>query len=139
MKRQIVILLVVIAFLLVACSPDAVAPVAESVPSSSEAASESVEAPPAVEEEPSDEVPEITATDCLNGEVSPIGLSIAGDYETVSYEQVVNWFCNGAEYEDILVALETETLTDSSAEEMLQMLADGFSWEEIWQLEGLSE
>lgn len=139
MKRQIEILLLIIAFLMVACTPQAAAPVAESVPSSSEGASESVEVPPAVEEETPGEAPEITATDCLNGEVSPIGQSIADDYETVSYEQVITWFCNGAEYEDILVALETETLTDSSAEEMLQMLADGFSWQEIWQLEGLSE
>ena len=75
---------------------------------------------------------------CLGGEISPIGQSIAGDYESASYEQVMTWFCNGAEFEDILVALETEAQTDTSADEMLKMLADGFTWEEIWQLVGLT-
>lgn len=76
---------------------------------------------------------------CLGDEVSPIGQSIAEEYESVSYEQVMLWFCNGAEFEDILVALESESQTDTPAEDMLQMLADGFSWEEIWQTIGLSE
>ena len=94
--------------------------------------------------------PEISATeeiisvepavfDCLNGEVSLIGQSIADEYESASYEQVVSWFCDGAEFEDVLVALETESQTGTATEEMLQMLADGFSWEEIWQLVGLTD
>ncbi len=82
---------------------------------------------------------ETTAEDCLGGEISPIGQSIAEDYESASYEQVITWFCDGAEFEDILVALETETLVDTSAQEMLQMLADGFTWDEIWQLMGLMD
>jgi len=48
---------------------------------------------------------------CLGDEVSPVGQSIADDYEFASYEQVMTWFCNGAEFEDILVALETESQT----------------------------
>jgi len=80
-----------------------------------------------------------TATpNCLGDEISPIGQSIADDYESASYEQVMIWFCNGAEFEDILVALETEAQTDTSADEMLKMLADGFTWDEIWQLVGLT-
>lgn len=78
------------------------------------------------------------ANDCLDGEVSPIGQSIAADYEFTSYDEIITWFCNGAEFEDILVALETESQTDTPAEEMLQMVADGFTWEEIWQLVGLT-
>ena len=77
--------------------------------------------------------------DCLGGEVSPIGQSIADEYEFTSYEEVITWFCNGAEFEDILVALETESQIGAPAEEMLQMLADGFTWDEIWQLVGLTE
>jgi len=69
----------------------------------------------------------------------PIAQDIADDYETASYEQVITWFCDGAEFEDILVALETEAQTDTSAGEMLQMLADGFTWEEIWLLVGLTD
>jgi len=81
-----------------------------------------------------------TATpNCLNGEVSPIGQSIADEYDSVDYDQVMVWFCNGAEFEDILVALETESQTGTPAEEMLQMLADGFTWDEIWQGIGLTE
>ena len=82
---------------------------------------------------------ETTSSDCLGGEVSPIGKSIAEDYDFTSYEEVITWFCNGAEFEDILVALETESQTGTPAEEMLQMLADGFTWDEIWQLTGLTE
>jgi len=81
---------------------------------------------------------ETTEPNCLGGEINPIGKSIAEDYESTSYEQVMTWFCNGAEFEDILVALETEAQTDTSADEMLKMLADGFTWEEIWQLVGLT-
>jgi hypothetical protein len=82
---------------------------------------------------------ETAVPDCLEGEISPIGGSIAEEYEFTSYEEVITWFCNGAEFEDILVALETESQTGTPAEEMLQMLADGFTWEEIWQLIGLTE
>ena len=81
---------------------------------------------------------ETVEPDCLCGGISPIGQSIAEEYESTSYEQVMTWFCNGAEFEDILVALETEAQTDTSAYEMLKMLADGFTWEEIWQLVGLT-
>ena len=82
---------------------------------------------------------ETVAPNCLDEEISPLGQSIADDYESTSYEQVMTWFCNGAEFEDILVALETEEQTDTSADEMLQMLADGFTREEIWQLVGLTD
>jgi hypothetical protein len=84
-------------------------------------------------------VAETAPPDCLGGEVSPIAVSIAEDYEFTDYAEVINWFCNGAEFEDILVALETESQTGTPAEEMLQMLADGFTWDEIWQLIGLTE
>ena len=77
------------------------------------------------------------APNCLGDEISPIGQSIADDYESSSYDQVMIWFCNGAEFKDILVALETESQTDTLAVEMLQMLADGFTWEEIWVVAGL--
>jgi hypothetical protein len=82
---------------------------------------------------------ETAAADCPSDEINPIGQSIADDYEIASYEQVITWFCDGAEFEDILVALETEAQTDTSAGEMLQMLADGFTWEEIWTLVGLTD
>ncbi len=79
---------------------------------------------------------ETAAPNCLGDEISPIGQSIADEYETASYNQIMTWFCNGAEFEDILVALETEAQIDTSAKEMIQMLADGFTWEEIWLVTG---
>ena len=79
------------------------------------------------------------AVDCLGGETSPIAESIAEEYEFTSYAEVVTWFCDGAEFEDILVALETESQTGTPAEEMLQMLANGASWEEIWGFIGLTD
>lgn len=77
--------------------------------------------------------------DCLGPEPNEIGLGIAERFPETTYEQVMTWFCDGAEFEDILVALQTENLTDFPAGEMLQMLADDWTWDEIWQVIGLTE
>jgi len=108
--------------------PEPVNPTSE--PTQETVTAQIVEATPTAENDP---------PDCLGGEVSPIGESIAEDYEFTDYTEVISWFCDGAEFEDILVALETESQTGTPAEEMLQMLADGFTWDEIWQLVGLTE
>jgi hypothetical protein len=76
---------------------------------------------------------------CLGDNVSPIGMAIADQYKSASYKQIMTWFCNGAEFEDILVALETEIQTNTTADEILQMLAEGFSWEDIWLITGLTD
>ena len=74
------------------------------------------------------------------GEVTnPIGTGIADEYEFTSYGEVMTWFCDGAAFEDILVALQTEEFTGTPAEEMLAMLADGLSWGDIWILLDLGE
>lgn len=77
--------------------------------------------------------------DCASAEANELGAAIARDYDFTSTEQVMTWFCDGAEFEDILVALETTELTGASAEEMLIMLAAGLTWEEIWKEVGLME
>ena len=77
--------------------------------------------------------------ECPGEAINIIGLGIADEYEFSSYEEVMTWFCDGAEFEDILVALQTEDQTSFPAEEMLVMLADGFSWEEIWLVVDLIE
>ena len=82
---------------------------------------------------------ETAAPDCLGDEINPVGKAIADDYDFSSYEQVMTWFCNGAEFEDILVALETQSQTGTPADEMLQMLAGGFTWDDIWQIIGLTD
>lgn len=93
----------------------------------------------ATETAPPPEPEEPAAGDCLGGERSQIAESITEDYEGATYEEVVAWFCAGAEFEDILVALETEVQSGVPVEEQLVMLADGFSWDEIWQVVGLTE
>lgn len=82
---------------------------------------------------------ETAAPNCLGDEVSLIGESIADEYESASYEQIMTWFCNGAEFEDILIALETAEQTDTQVDEMLKMLANDFTWDEIWQSIGLTK
>jgi len=82
---------------------------------------------------------ETAAPNCLGDEINLIGKSIADEYESASYEQVMTWFCNGAEFEDILVALETESQTGRLADELLVMMAEGLSWEEIWQVIGFTD
>lgn len=76
--------------------------------------------------------------DCADADATTLGAAIAEDYAFTSTEQVMGWFCNGAEFEDIMVALETSRQTGASAEEMLSMVAAGLTWEEIWQVVGLT-
>ena len=76
---------------------------------------------------------------CLGGEINPIASSIATDYAFTSYYEVMVWFCNGAEFVDILTALQTQDVTGIPVEDMLEMLADGFTWDEIWLVVGLTE
>ena len=99
--------------------------------------------PDQIEQEPTqtEEVkPEETLeADCPGEEINTIGQGIADEYEFASYNEVMTWFCSGAEFEDILVALQTEDQSGTPAEEMLVMLAEGFTWEEIWLVVGLME
>ena len=76
-------------------------------------------------------------TECPGPAINPLGESIAADYNFTTYDQVMAWFCEGAAFEDILTALETQAVTEEPAGEMLQMLADGWTWEDIWLLVGL--
>ena len=85
------------------------------------------------------EAVEITGADCPGEEVNSIGQGIADEYQFTDYEEVMIWFCDGAEFEDILVALQTEDQSSFPAEEMLVMLAEGLSWEDIWLVVGLME
>ena len=77
--------------------------------------------------------------ECPGEGTNTIGQGIADEYEFTSYDEVMTWFCNGAEFEDILVALQTEELSDTPAEDMLVMVAEGFTWEDIWMVVDLIE
>ena len=75
---------------------------------------------------------------CLTDPAHPIGQQIAADYAAfTNYQQIMNWFCSGFEFEDILTALETEDASEFSADILLTMLEYGQSWNEIWVEIGL--
>lgn len=135
MQKQFISVILSVLFFTAACAGPVNPPVEQIEPT----------APAAEASQPGDFLEEtisqadLVGPDCLGEDISPIGQSIAEDYESANYEQVMTWFCNGAEFEDILVALETEAQTDSSADDLLNLLAEGFTWEEIWQSVGLTE
>jgi hypothetical protein len=82
----------------------------------------------------------VSGVDCFPDGIHPIGLSIAEQFsEITTYQEVMNWFCSGAEFEDILNALMTEELSEIEAENFLKMIADGNTWDDIWLELGITE
>ncbi|RPI87414.1 MAG: hypothetical protein EHM41_05060 [Chloroflexi bacterium] len=71
-------------------------------------------------------------------EVDPdsMGQSIAETFD-VPYEQVIDWFCAGFSFENILLSLETSEAVDIPAETLLEMLLEQ-EWEEIWEEVGFT-
>jgi hypothetical protein len=88
-----------------------------------------------------EEIPpaETSGPDCYGSEPNQIALGIVEKFEGTTYEQVMVWFCNGAEFENILVALQTEKETGYPAEDLLLLIAGDQTWEEIWLSIGLFE
>ncbi len=88
-----------------------------------------------------EEIPpaETSGPDCYGSEPNQIALGIVEKFESTTYEQVMVWFCNGAEFENILVALQTEKETGYPAEDLLLLIAGDQTWEEIWLSIGLFE
>jgi hypothetical protein len=78
--------------------------------------------------------------DCYGPEIHPVGQSIADQFEDYTdYDQVMVWFCNGAQFDDILTALQTEVLSGISVDDLLEMLDSGQTWNQIWVEIGLTE
>ena len=77
--------------------------------------------------------------DCYGTDTHPVGQSIADRFEDTTYKQVMLWFCNGAEFEDILQALQTEEITGDEPDKLLRRIASGETWDEIWLDIGLTE
>lgn len=120
-----------ILFFLTACTPSQVPP---------NSTNDEFPSLPSVNESDNPTAPiETSGPDCLGPETHPIGQEIANQFEEASYEDVMTWFCNGAEFEDILVALQTEKDTGESAEGLLKLLSEGQTWEEIWDAIGYKE
>ena len=77
--------------------------------------------------------------ECLSSEMRVIGENISQRFDFATEDQVMTWFCGGAEFKDILIALQTEKVTGQSTQELLEMLVNGLSWDEIWQSIGFLE
>lgn len=75
--------------------------------------------------------------ECAQSEPHPMAESIAEQYG-LSPQQVMVWACDGEEFEDILLALETSKLTGRSVEELLQMKGE-IGWDQAWVELGLFE
>lgn len=95
--------------------------------------------PAASPEAGSPEATPVAEANCATPEVNDLAADLAADYDFATQEQIIEWFCSGAEFEDILLALETQALAGLPAEDALSMLAGGMTWEEIWQEYGLTE
>ena len=74
--------------------------------------------------------------DCLEAGPHPISQSTAERYD-VSAAEVMNWYCAGAEFDDILLALETNAQSSVPVEDLLARRAAGASWDHIWREIGL--
>ena len=78
--------------------------------------------------------------DCYGEETHPIGQSIADLFpELTDYTQVMTWFCNGFEFEDIVTALETQLVSGNDASALLAMFQNGKDWDAIWVELGIVE
>ncbi len=89
---------------------------------------------------PLEDPSETLGPDCYGDETHPIGQSIADLYpELTEYDEVMVWFCNGFEFEDILTALQTSEQTGIPAGDLLDIFTQGPTWEDIWVELGLLE
>ncbi len=72
-------------------------------------------------------------SECYGEGEHPAALNIAEEYQSLAdYEDVMIWYCNGAEFEDILNALLTEEMVGVDAEYILRRIAGGETWNDIW-------
>lgn len=74
---------------------------------------------------------------CPDIEPHPIAVSIADDFDA-PYEDVVEWFCGGHTFEDILLALQTDKLAPVGAEVLLAERRQGKTWSAIWAERGIT-
>lgn len=79
----------------------------------------------------------VKATVCVQTNPHPVAQNIADNYE-VSYGQVMEWFCEGSSFDDIMLALETRKLTEIPVEDLL-VRAEQTGWDQLWAETGLTE
>ena len=74
-------------------------------------------------------------TECPGPERHDFAYSISETFE-VSYDEVMDWFCDGYEFTDILLALQTSRNAEYSADQLLEMTKT-MTWEQIWEQTGI--
>lgn len=72
---------------------------------------------------------------CVETSPHPVAENIAATYQ-VEYDQVMDWFCGGEAFDDILLALETRELTDAPVSDLLQR-AGQVGWDQVWEEYGV--
>jgi hypothetical protein len=74
---------------------------------------------------------------CPEEDPHPIAVSISEKFD-VPYQEVIDWYCDGYIFEDILLALQTSKMTDREPGGLLEE-AETKSWEEIWEDAGITK
>jgi hypothetical protein len=83
-----------------------------------------------------DPVGEVNAF-CANPErLHPVGARLAARYD-VTYKQVMDWFCEGIGFGQIMLALQTARQINVEPATLLDRRLAGEGWGEIWQDAGL--
>ena len=82
---------------------------------------------------PTETIEPILKSNCqdLNEEENQVAISIAEMYDS-SYDQIMEWFCAGNSFENILVALETSTAVEITPDELLEMASEN-NWDLVWK------
>lgn len=73
-----------------------------------------------------------TVSVCPQLSPHPVAANIAETFE-LEYELVVEWFCSGQPFDEILLAVQTAQITDAEVEALFEARAEGDSWEQIWE------
>jgi|GEM_PF-2786230 len=135
MKKKLLIFVILILFALTACdnslqkaTQQVLGKEEHSTPTSHSAEEESGA-------EESDEEKNTPA--CPEEDPQPIAVSITEKFD-VSYEKVIDWYCDGYIFEDILLALQTSKMSDVEPDTLLKEI-EAKTWEEIWDDLGITK
>jgi hypothetical protein len=121
-KRSLIILILLTGLILSGCQEGI-----KSISTRSRKATQTAESQEADQQEDQ----ERQLVDCPPTEPHPVAESIAEKYQQ-DYQEIVDWYCAGYSFEDILVALQTSRLTDLEPLDLLEK-TQGQEWLEIWE------
>ncbi|MBS3750302.1 MAG: hypothetical protein KGY39_02225 [Anaerolineales bacterium] len=134
MKKKLFIFVILILFALTACD-NSLQKATQQVLGKEE---RSTPTPPPTEEENEAEQSEEekNTSTCPEADPQPIAVSISEKFD-VSYEKVIDWYCDGYIFEDILLALQTSKMSDVEPDTLLEEIKEK-TWEEIWDNLGIT-